>query len=225
MERKQKNNPKLSKDLIVRRAIAVADTDGFEKLSMRRLASTLDVEAMSLYHYFPNKKELVSAMVDELIPALDPPDCVDDWQVAMKKRAHVIRGVFVTHPWMAHELVSGINVGPAMLAYTDTSIGYLVNAGFTYQMADYAWNVIDSYIYGFNMQAQNFPLEPDEYKTAAQQFLPMIPRSDYPFLHGMSMQIITGTHDGVQDFDFGLNIILSSLEELRKRTNNNKEQI
>lgn len=219
MNSKQKSDPKLSKQSIVRRAIELADTHGFEKLSMRKLAASLDVEAMSLYHYFSNKRELVAEMVDALVPVLEQPDCIPDWRQAMRKRAHALRETFLSHPWMPHQLISGINIGPSMLAYTDATIGYLVRAGFSIKMTDYAWNVIDSYIYGFNLQAQNFPLDPSEYQEAAKQYIPSIPQSQYPYMYDMSMQVAEGTHDGMQDFDFGLDIILSALEEMRIKDN------
>jgi hypothetical protein len=86
-------------------------------------------------------------------------------------------------------------------------------------MADYAWNTIDSYIYGFNLQAQNFPLKPEEYIPAAKQFLPMIPTETHPHMYGMSLSIINGTHDGIQDFYFGLELILEALDRLLKINN------
>lgn len=219
MKIKQKSDPKLSKQSIVRRAIELADTHGFEKLSMRKLAASLDVEAMSLYHYFSSKKDLVFGMVDSLIPVLEAPECVPDWQAAMRRRAHELRNLFLAHPWLPHQLISGINIGPSMLAYTDATIGYLVRAGFSIKMTDYAWNVIDSYIYGFNLQAQNFPLDPSEYQEAAKQYIPTLSQSQYPHLYAMGLKVAEGKHDGIPDFDFGLDIILSALEEMRIKDN------
>jgi hypothetical protein len=219
MKSKQNHNPKLSRSKIITEAVTLADSDGFEKLSMRRLADNLGVEAMSLYHYYSSKKELINEMVDSLVPTIDSPDCINDWREAMKNRAHAIRKVFIKHPWVAQLFVSGINTGPSMFAYSDASIGYLIRAGFSYKMADYAWNIIDSYIYGFNLQAQNFPFKPSEYQNVAKQYIHMIPKSKYPFVHGMTMQIIEGSHDGIQDFDFGLNLILDALEEVRLKSN------
>ena len=159
-------------------------------------------------------------MVDSLIPVLEAPDCVPDWQAAMRRRAHELRSLFLVHPWLPHQLISGINTSPAMLAYTDTTIGYLVRAGFSIQEADYAWNAIDSYIYGFNLQAQNFPLNPSEYQAVAQQYIPTLSQSQYPHLYAMGLKVAEGKHDGIPDFDFGLNLLLGALEEMRARSGN-----
>lgn len=214
MERKQKSNPKLSRDKIVAEAIVIADKDGLAHLSMRRLADTLHVEAMSLYHHVRNKKELIAAMVDAVVPPIPALDTCVDWRGALRTRADLMRATLIQHPWAAHEFVAGINVGPNMLRYVDTTIGYLLSAGFSYKLTDYAWNTIDSYVYGFNLQSQNFPLEPTEFKAAAEQFLPLIPKETHPYMHDMSLAVINGTHDGMQDFHFGLELILESLERL-----------
>ena len=79
-------------------------------------------------------------------------------------------------------------------------------------MADHAWNAIDSYIYGFTVQTLNFPFEPSEYASAAQEFLPLIPADQYPYLNALSRAVIDGTHRGVHDLEFGLELILDGLE-------------
>lgn len=219
MERKHKSNSKLSRDKIVTEAIAIADKDGLTYLTMRRLAENLDVEAMSLYHHIKNKKELIGEMVDVVVPTLPVLDSCLDWKDALRRRADLMIATLTQHPWAAHEFISGINVGPNMNRYVDATIGYLLSAGFSYEQTDHTWKTIDSYIYGFNLQSQNFPLEPSEYKAAAKQYLPLIPKEIYPNLHDMGLSIINGTHDGIQDFRFGLELILESLDTLLEKKN------
>lgn len=224
MKRKQKINSKLDKAKIIAMAIRISDEQGLDALSMRKLATSLGVEAMSLYHHFKSKRELIHEMVDSVVPSLEEPCSSGDWREAMKNRAHAMRNVLLAHPWAAHEFVSSVNTRHNMFSYSDKSIGYLVEAGFSYPMADYAWNLIDSYIYGFNLQAQNFPFKENEYQDVAKQYIHMIPKSTYPYVHGMTQEIINGTHNGIQDFDFGLKIILDGLEEIRKQQTATKKQ-
>jgi AcrR family transcriptional regulator len=207
-------SPKLTKEKIVSQAIELADKGGLSSLSMRKLADALDVEAMSLYHHIKNKDDLISEMTDAVVPTIPELSDCTDWKDALTRRADIMRETLIAHPWAAHQFVSGINVGPHMLRYIDTTVGYLMNAGFSTKLTDYAWNTIDSFIYGFNLQSQNFPLHPSEYQSAAEQFLPMIPKETHPYMHEMSLSIINGTHDGIQDFHFGLNLILDSLEKV-----------
>ena len=129
----------------------------------------------------------------------------------LAKGAHV---VMLNHPWAPMLMLSRVNVGPAMLAYVNATIGCLREAGFSCAMADHAWNAIDNHIYGFTLQALNFPFEPSEYADAASAFLPMLPQEEYPYLREMSVEIIEGRHHGIQDFEFGLNLILDGLQRL-----------
>lgn len=216
MNSKQNTNPKLSRDKIVAEAIAIADKDGLSYLTMRRLADKLDVEAMSLYYHIKNKKELIGEMVDVVVPSIPTFDNCVDWKDALRKRADLMIETLNQHPWAAHEFIAGIHVGPNMMRYVDTTIGYLLKAGFSYELTDHTWKTIDSYIYGFDLQSQNFPLDPSEFKAAAKQYLPFIPRETYPYLHDMGLSIINGTHEGIQDFQFGLELILESLDRLLK---------
>jgi hypothetical protein len=211
----KKDRKKLSRELIVKAAVIIADTDGIESLSMRKVAQSLHVEAMSLYHHVSSKDDLVASMVEYIAPEICPPNADIMWQDAMRKRAHVVKAVLEKHPWAAHLFISGFNDGPRMMKYSDSTIGYLLQAGFGTKLTDYAWNIIDSYIYGFNMQRQDFPINLSEYKKVAKEYLPYLSETELPHARTMTMSIIDGSHDGIQDFDFGLNIILEGLEKER----------
>ena len=217
---KQRATPRvrLSRKRILRAAIRIADKDGIESLSMRKLARSLGVEAMSLYNHVANKEEALDGIVDIVVAEIEVPAIGADWKSVMRRRAISAHEVLLTHPWASMLIVSRVNVGPAMLRYIDATIGCLREAGFTYAMADRAWNAIDNHIYGFTLQTLNFPLDPSEYAEAAQHFLPLIPEDQYPYLRALSEQVIDGTHNGVQDFTFGLDLILDGLESIRKNS-------
>ena len=202
----------LTRARIVAEGVALADAEGLRGLSMQRLAARLGVEAMSLYNHVKNKEALLDGMVDHVVAEIEVPRVGGDWRAAMEKRAHDAHAMLLRHRWAPLLIVSRVNVGPAMLRYVDATIGCLIGAGFSYELADRAWNAIDNHIYGFTLQEQNFPFEPEEYVSAARAFLPMIPAAQYPHLHGMSMNLIEGHHDGIQDFAFGLSLILEGLE-------------
>ena len=182
---------------------------------MRKLAEALKVEAMSLYNHVKNKEDVFDGIVEIVVAKIDLPAIDDDWKRAMRERAISAHKVLLSHPWAAMLMVSRANVGPAMLHYVDATIGCLHSAGFSYEMADRAWNAIDNHIYGFTLQELNFPFAQSEYADVAESFLPMIPKDDYPYIYGLSQKIIDGSHDGVHDFCFGLNLVLDGLEKLR----------
>ena len=208
----------LSNERVLRAAVALADEIGIESLSMRKLGEKLGVQAMSLYKHVSNKDDILDGIVDIVAGEITLPSIGGDWRLAMRRRAVSAHEVLGYHPWATMLIVSRANVGPSMLRYVDATIGCLREAGFSYAMADHAWNAIDNHVYGFTLQQLNFPFAAGEYAQVAQSFLPMIPIGQYPYLHGLSQEVISGHHSGLQDFTFGLELILEGLEKLREKT-------
>lgn len=208
--------PPLTPERILRAAIKLADRQGLDALSMRKLATALKVEAMSLYNHVANKDELLDGMVDQIIGEITLPAPGDDWKSAMRARAVSALAVMIAHPWAPMLVVSRINVGPNMLRYINATLGTLREAGLSWHVADRAWNTIDNYIYGFALQQQNFPVNPDDYPSAAAAYLPMLSAEHYPYMRELTARVADGSHDGTLDFAFGLEVILEGLE--RRRT-------
>lgn len=181
---------------------------------MRKIAQALKVEAMSLYNHVKNKDDILDGMVELVVAEIEVPSIGDDWREAMRRRANSAHQALMGHPWATMMLMSRINIGPMMLRYIDATIGCLREAGFSFPQADYAWNTIDAHIYGFTLQRLNFPFEPDEYADAAASFAPQLPMEDYPYLAGLSNEVMEGRHNGVQDLSFGLELILDGLQAL-----------
>lgn len=209
--------PPLTPERILRAGIKLADRQGLEALSMRKLATTLKVEAMSLYNHVASKDVLLDGMVDLIIGEITLPERGGDWKAAMRARATSALAVMTAHPWAPMLIVSRINVGPNMLRYIDATLGTLREAGLSWEQVDRAWNTMDNYIYGFTLQQQNFPVNPDDYASAAASYLPMLPAERYPYMHEMTARVADGSHDGTLDFGFGLELILDGLERLRKK--------
>ncbi len=135
----------------------------------------------------------------------------------MRRRAISAHAVLLRHPWAAIALMSRVNVGPAMLRYIDTTLGCLVEAGLSYEMADRIWNAIDSHIYGFTLQELNFPLKAEQYSDVAASFVSNIPADQYPYMNQLTHHVIAGRYNGLHDFEFGLDLILNGLDQFRDR--------
>ncbi|MBE9110152.1 TetR/AcrR family transcriptional regulator C-terminal domain-containing protein [Nodosilinea sp. LEGE 07298] len=205
----------LSRGRILAVAMTLVDQGGLQALSMRRLAQALGVKAMSLYNHIANKDDLIDSLVDQVVSEIELPSLEIAWKTALRQRAISAHSVLLRHPWAALALMSRINVGPAMLRYIDATLGCLVDAGFTYEMADHAWNAIDSYLYGFTLQALNFPLDPANYSEAASSFVPNLPVDQYPYMNHLTHLVIEKRYNGLHDFEFGLDLILNGLEPWR----------
>jgi len=202
----------LSRDRILNTAIRLADAGGIDALSMRKLAEELGVKAMSLYNHVANKNDILFSIVDIVVSEIEVPDLSIDWKTAIRRRSLSAHEVLLRHPWAAMELMSRINVGSAMLRYVDATLGCFREAGFSYEMADHAWNLIDSHIYGFTLQELNFPVEATEYSNAATKGLSLIPEDKYPYMNKLTHYVMDGSYDGLHEFEFGLELLLDGLD-------------
>jgi AcrR family transcriptional regulator len=205
----------LSRDRVLSAALRLADEGGIESLSMRKLAQDLGVKAMSLYNHVANKDDIIDRIVDIVVSEIEVPVPGTDWKTAMRRRAISAHAALLRHPWATMPIVSRINVGPGMLRYVDATLGCLYEAGFSLEMADRAWNAIDSHIYGFTLQELNFPFEAAEYSEAAKNGLSLIPAEKYPYLNQLTHDVMDGRYDGLHDFEFGLELILDGLDRVR----------
>lgn len=206
----------LNRERVLRAAVALADDDGIESLTMRELGLRLGVEAMSLYNHVANKDDILDGIVDLVVSEIDLPSATVDWKEAMRGRAISAQEVFSRHPWVSGLIDSRESSGPARLRYFDWMIGTLRRAGFTLEMAARALSVLDSYIYGFGRQQLNMSAGGD-YKPEemAEAFLGAIPADEYPYLREMVVEYAMNSgYDAGADFEFGLNLILDGLQRL-----------
>jgi AcrR family transcriptional regulator len=104
---------------VLRQALILADNEGIDALSMRRLGRALDAGAMSLYHHVGNKEELLDGMVDLVFAEIHLPESGGDWQAAMRARAVSAREVLVRHPWAITLMESRTTPGPANLRHRE----------------------------------------------------------------------------------------------------------
>jgi AcrR family transcriptional regulator len=110
--------PKLTLDDIVTTAIDVADADGLEAVSMRRLATELGVGTMSLYRYVPGKAELLDLMLDRVI-GIDPDTAgsrSDDWRGFLTDMGRAMWALYTRHPWLPQVDQTRPVLGPRALA-------------------------------------------------------------------------------------------------------------
>lgn len=197
-------------------AVALADEDGIESLTMRKLAQSLGVEAMSLYYHVANKEDLLDGMLDIVVGEIDLPSLEIDWKTAMRRRAISAHKVFSGHPWAGLLMESRTNPGPAQLRYYDSVLGCLIAADFTIALAASAFSALDAYIYGFGLQEMSLPFDDEEEAAeAAQELLKHFPADDYPSLFKMiTDHVLQPGYNYAAEFEIGLDLILDGLERL-----------
>ena len=204
----------LSRERVLRTAVAFADERGVASLSMRRLGEALGVEAMSLYNHVANKDELLDGMVDLVFGEIDLPSDGTDWKTAMRQRAVSARQVLSRHRWAIGLMESRTAPGPATLRHHDAVIGSLREAGFSIAMAAPAFSVLDSHIYGFALQEASLPFDTaEETAEVAQMIVQQLSPDEYPHLIELTVEhVLQPGYDYGSEYDFGLDLILDGLE-------------
>jgi AcrR family transcriptional regulator len=201
----------------VTEAIRLADREGVEGLSMRRLADALGAGAMSLYHYVANKEQLLDAMIDVVFAEIELPREGADWQSAMRQRSESARQVLARHPWAVGLMESRTTPGLAHLRHREAVTACLRRAGFSVVMATHANWLLDVYVYGFALQAASLPFDTaDEFSGITEDvFLPQLPADEFPYLNESAAGLVAAGYDPTEEFMFGLDLVLAALEPLR----------
>ena len=202
----------LNREQVLAAAIALADEEGLDSVSMRRLGERLGVEAMSLYNHVANKDSLLDGMADVVLGEIELPANGANWKTAMRQRAFSVRKALTRHPWAAILIGTRAHPGPATLRYSDWVLGCLRTAGFTPDIAIRAFWVLDAYIYGFITQQASLGLEgPDS--AEAGEYTRSLPAEQYPYLVEAAVTYGDGSGwDFDEEFGFGLELILEALE-------------
>jgi AcrR family transcriptional regulator len=203
----------LNRERVVRAAAELADESGIESVTMRELGRRLGVEAASLYNHVAGKDDLLNGMADLAAAEIELPSSDIAWKEAMRRRAVSARGVFLRHRWAAALLDSVEWRGPYSLLYADRVLGTLIEAGFSPVIASWAFIGLDSYIYGFERQRSNFS-QSDYVDTieVAEEVLAAIPQGEYSSLAAVAMEYADKPYDEDAAFEFGLGLMLDSLE-------------
>jgi AcrR family transcriptional regulator len=208
----------LSRDRILRAALDLADRDGFEACTMRKLGAQLGVEAMSLYRHVTSKEDLLSGLVDQVFGEVevDEPGTTE-WRTAMRDRAHSHRAAMRRHPWAIGVMEGRMQPGPESLRVHDGTLGLLREAGFPFRAAVHANSVVDAYVYGFALQERDLPARADgaTAEVMREQARNVPDMGDHPYLVEAMGAFADGGYDFDAEFAFGLELILDGIEPLR----------
>jgi AcrR family transcriptional regulator len=208
--------PKLSREGVLGKALEIADREGFQALTMRRLAQELSVEAMSLYHHFANKERLLNGMIDLVFSEIEVPPR-GNWKSRIRARAVSAQAALVRHRWALGRMESRTSPGPATLHHHNAVIECFRTSGFSVAAAAHAYSLLDSYVYGFVLQQLNLPFNTfDEAGPAAESIMAEVAAGAFPYLVEMATEhVLKPGYDYTEEFEIGLEIILEGIEKLR----------
>ena len=210
----------LSRDRVLRAAVALADESDIGSVSMRKVGQELGVEAMSLYNHVKNKDDLLDGMVEIIAGEIELVPARADWKAGMRSQILEARRVMLQHKWAPGVLETRTFVSPTLMRYFNALLGMFRQGGFSYDMAHHAMHVMGSRMLGFTQELFEPDSDSDADEESEQILLSMA--DELPFMIEMMAEI---AHDGPDDtigwcddqteFEFGIDLILDGLERHR----------
>ena len=219
-------HPRFSRDRIAAAALGIADAEGFEAVSMRRIATVLGAGTMSLYRYIATKADLVALLDDalmgeRLVPAAELPA---DWRAALALSARRTRQVYLRHPWAIAALQAeaaagrGVPTSPNGLRHFEQSLAVLAGAPFDTRGKLNLLAILDDYVMGNVLHAAELRLrarqQPDPTLAAgiAKFVESQLSSGQFPQLQALSQDPRGGTpaaDDGPEErFELGLQALI-----------------
>jgi AcrR family transcriptional regulator len=207
----------LSRERVLQAALALADEEGIEALSMRRLADDLGVKAMSLYNYVANKDDLLDGIIDAAYGEIVLPSAEADWKTQVRELAISAHETLLRHQW-ASGLQMRQQPGAARMRYGDSLLGYFRNAGFSKNLTYHAYHIIESYILGFTVQVVSYQnVDMEQFADIAARFMRGEFLAEYPHFSEHARQHMEPEpgQDDIDAYELGLDLLLDGLERLR----------
>jgi AcrR family transcriptional regulator len=208
--------PGLTLEQIARAAIAVADAEGLEALSMRRLAEALGVGTMSLYRYVPGKAELIDLMLDTVFAEAMVP-AAGDWRSTLERFAHVGWAMHRRHPWAVRAETRPV-LGPNSLDLYEGMLRAMADTGLSPGDVVNAVELVGHYVAGAARRAaeeadvqRRTGISDEAWWAARETFWQTYFAAErYPTLSAL---FEAGAFDArAQAFEFGLQRVLDGIE-------------
>jgi AcrR family transcriptional regulator len=227
--RARADKPALSRDAIVAAAIRVIDEEGFDAVSMRRVAQEFGTGAASLYAYVANKDELMDLIVDEImlesaVADQEPVEDVADWQEQIKAMVRAGYHTLIAHRDIAKAMLGRIPFGPNGLRNVENMLKLLRAHGMPDYVAAYAGDLIGQYMVGTAIEdymwQERYPDATPEQVSAAMSevgdYLESLPKEQFPNLTTLA-RVMVGENVGEPEsplfdrFELGLDILVRGL--------------
>ncbi|MCT3031163.1 TetR/AcrR family transcriptional regulator [Pediococcus parvulus] len=209
---------KISRPQIIQVSLkTLANCQSLDQFSMRKVATTLQIDASTIYWYFESKQAILQAMADEIAAQISFPDANLDWKTQLTQLFNNLFDVYTTHPHTAELMIETIPSSEVRLALMNHIIGILVDAGFSETQGSAAMSTIDFFLTGLVIDL-----------SKERQFRTEINDKQTAYLHEQVTQIHQITHDEhlvhmqnsvksrnseseKQQFEAGLKLILKGL--------------
>lgn len=215
--------PSLSVEQIVQAAIEIADADGLEAVSMRKVAERFGVTTMSLYRYVPSKNDLLELMLDAIAaPGPDPTKMPERWRDALHWWARQNLDVLRRHPWLVRIPLSHPPFGPNNINWMESALCAMEGSGLGPEQRIWVLILLSGYVrsqaaqeLAFQEGARMTGVEPEEWnRVYAEMLRKVVQDGEHPALARI---VEAGVFDAPDlgpddDFEYGLTFMLEGIE-------------
>ncbi|MDQ0767379.1 AcrR family transcriptional regulator [Pseudarthrobacter defluvii] len=208
---------RLSRDIVLAKALELVDAEGLEALSMRRLGQELGRDPMSLYRYAENRAALLDGVAELVLVELSIQSADPDWKAQLRALAHDLRRQALRHPNVVPLLVTRPLSTPLGLRPLGTLrpleqiLSLLVAAGFEPADALHVYRAYYGFLYGHILnELQEYVVDPEENEALLRLGLHRLPAKEFPRLRALAP--VLAEYDGDAELDQGLGILLTGLE-------------
>lgn len=217
--------PSLSRAEIVDAAIAVADAEGADAVSMRRIAQVLRSGTMSLYWHVANKEQLVDLMLDTLVAESRVPEPSGDWRADLQAMAREYRAMLLRHRWVMEFVGGRPPLGPNTMLNLDRSLAMLDGLGLEISLAFNILETVSTYVLGATLREvremrvqrdqEQSGVSPEEWEPMRDAWRDRLDADGrfthvVRFLHANFDPDAEETRD--ERFEFGLDCVLDGIE-------------
>jgi len=206
--------PQVTRQRIVQAALEVLEEDGFDGLTMRRLAERLGIRAASLYNHVSDKDELLALMADAICSEIPDLDHAKPWRRQLETMARQVRRALTAHRDGARVLAATPPVGPHRFRLIEQLLYTLQSAGFASAIIADAAFVMNSYVVGFVLdetlgQPRDAALAKRR-REEGRRWFKSLPNNKYPTLIALADELIDSPAD--RRFELGMRALLDGFE-------------
>lgn len=204
--------PPLSRPRIVRAALQLVDEKGLAALTMRALATELEVSPMALYNHVRDKDELVDLMVDLMLGEVDCSPAEGDWVTRLRAVVSSYHQALAAHHQLARVYSARVGIGPHGLLLIERTIALLLEGGLSPADAADAFFALYIYTAGFHQMGHIAPLR-DTASRDDTGYYSALPPERVPAIEAVSPHL-SGVHRPGR-FEYGLDMLLAGLQARR----------
>jgi AcrR family transcriptional regulator len=199
---------------IVAAAIRLADDEGLDAVSIRRVAAALETRPMGLYSHFDRKDDLIDLMIDEVLAEALLDEVPTHWREALSALAHALRGACLAHPWLVTAAGRRPQIGPNVIRQLEQALAATAGLDIERTKRLAVVRAVNTYAMGHaQLGVAEARESPDQHwRTAADAYLQQLVRSgDFPHLAAFGTQGVI--HEAPEDcsFETGLDWLLAGI--------------